>query len=69
MAPTPHTPGPAAMSSTEMMKTVKAELDNAPAGPKKEAARKHFAAAETALKAHNDKECIADLKQAQAALH
>lgn len=69
MSPTPHTPGPAAASGAEMMKTVRAELDNAPAGPKKEAARKHFAAAETALKAHNEKECIADLKQAQAALH
>jgi hypothetical protein len=57
------------MSAAEMMKTVKAECDKAPAGPKKNAAQKHCAAAETALKAHDEKGCMAACKQAQAALH
>ena len=50
---TSSTPGPAATSGAEMMKTVKAECDKAPAGPKKDAALKHYQAAEAALKAHN----------------
>jgi hypothetical protein len=52
-----------------MMKTVKAEWDKAPAGPKKDAAHKHYVAAEAALKAHDEKGCMAACKQAQAALH
>jgi hypothetical protein len=52
----------------DMVKTVKAASDNAPAGPKKDAALKHYQAAEAALKAHNEQGCIAALKQAQAAL-
>jgi hypothetical protein len=55
-----------------MMKTVKAAWDKAPAGPKKDAALKHYQAAEAALKAHNEGGeggCIAALKQARAALH
>ena len=51
-----------------MVKTVKAACDKAPAGPKKDAALKHYQAAEAALKAHNEQGCIAALKQAQAAL-
>ena len=58
----------AATSAAEMMKTVKAECDKAPAGPKKDAALKHCQAAEAALKAHNEQGCISALKQAQAAL-
>ena len=65
MATSP-TPAPAATSGAEMMKTVKAECDKAPAGPKKDAALKHCQAAEAALKAHNEQGCIAALKQAQA---
>jgi hypothetical protein len=61
-------PTPAATSGAEMMKTVKAECDKAPAGPKKDAALKHYQAAEAALKAHNEAGCISALKQAQAAL-
>ena len=57
-----------ATSSAEMMKTVKAECDKAPAGPKKDAALKHYQAAEAALKAHNEAGCTAALKQAQEAL-
>ena len=51
-----------------MMKTVKAEWDKAPAGPKKDAALKHYQAAEAALKAHNERGCIAALKSAGSAL-
>ncbi len=51
-----------------MMKTVKAAWDKAPAGPKKDAALKHYEAAEAALKAHNEEGCKSALKQAQAAL-
>lgn len=51
-----------------MVKTVKAAWDKAPAGPKKDAALKHYQAAEAALKAHNEQGCISALKQAQAAL-
>lgn len=65
---TPPTPAPAAPSGDDMVKTVKAECDKAPAGPKKDAALKHCEAAEAALKAHNEQGCIAALKQAQAAL-
>jgi hypothetical protein len=65
---TSKTPPPAATSGAEMMKTVKAAWDKAPAGPKKDAALKHYHAAEAALKAHNEQGCIAALKQAQAAL-
>jgi hypothetical protein len=52
-----------------MMKTVKAAWDKAPAGPKKDAALKHYQAAEAALKANNEAGCVAALKQAQAALN
>jgi hypothetical protein len=41
----------AATSGAEMMKTVKAAWDKAPTGPKKDAALKHYEAAEGALKA------------------
>ena len=67
MATSP-TPARAATSGAEMMKTVKAAWDKAPAGPKKDAALKHYQAAEAALKAHNEQGCVAALKQAQAAL-
>lgn len=60
-----HRPAPAVTSGAEMMKTVKAAWDKAPAGPKKDAALKHYQAAEAALKAHNEGR-IAALKQAQA---
>jgi hypothetical protein len=52
-----------------MMKTVKAAWDKAPTRPKKDAALKHYHAAEGALKAHNEQGCVAALKQAQAALN
>ena len=65
---TSQKPAPAATSGAEMMKTVNAAWDKAPAGPKKDAALKHYQAAEAALKAHNEQGCVAALKQAQAAL-
>jgi hypothetical protein len=61
-------PGPATTSAAEMMKTVKAEWEKASAGPKRDAAHKHYAAAEAELKANDEKGCLAALKQAQAAL-
>ena len=67
MATSP-TPAPAATSGADMVKTVKAECDKTPAGPKKDAAHKHCQAAEAALKAHDEPGCISALKQAQAAL-
>jgi hypothetical protein len=68
MATSP-TPAPAATSGAEMMKTVKAAWDKAPTGRKKDAALKHYQAAEAALTAHNEQGCVAALKQAQAALN
>jgi len=55
-------------AAAEQMKTVKAVWDKAPSGSKKDAAQKHYAAAETALKAHDDKKCISELNQASQAL-
>jgi hypothetical protein len=52
-----------------MMKTVKAEWNKAAAGPKRDAAHKHYVAAEAAMKAHDQKGCMAALKQGQATLH
>jgi hypothetical protein len=50
------------------MKSVKAAWDKAPAGPKKDAALKHYQAAETAQTAKNDSECVRELAAAQLAL-
>lgn len=52
----------------DKMKTVKAAWDKAPAGPKKDAALKHFQAAEKAQTAKNDAECIRELDAATRAL-
>ena len=43
-----HRPAPAVTSGAEMMKTVKAAWDKAPAGPKKDAALKQAQATERA---------------------
>lgn len=51
------------------LKTVKAACDKAPAGDKKDAAFKHYSAAEKAHKAKNDKECMTELAAAEKALH
>ena len=68
MATTPNT-ATASTSGAEMLKTVKAAWDKAPAGPKKDAALKHYRTAEAALKSHEEAGAVAALKQAEAALH
>lgn len=51
---------------SDKMQSVKATCDNAPAGPKKDAAIKHYQAAEKAHSADNDAETN---KQLDAAAH
>jgi hypothetical protein len=51
-------------STADKMKTVKAAWDKAPAGPKKDAALKHYQAAEKAQTAKNDSECNRELDAA-----
>ena len=67
MATSP-TPAGKPTSGADMLKAVKAEWDKAPAGPKKDAALKHYQTAEAALKAHKEQDCLAACKQAQSAL-
>jgi hypothetical protein len=55
-------------SASEKMKTVKAAWDKAPAGPKKDASLKHYQAAEKAISAKNNAECIKELNAATHAL-
>jgi len=62
MTPDTHLSSKAA----DMMKTCKAACDQAAAGPKKDAAQKHYQAAEKAHAAKNDAEC---LKECSAATH
>jgi hypothetical protein len=54
--------------TADKMKTVKAAWDKAPAGPKKDAALKHYQAAEKAQTAKNDIECNRELAAAEHAL-
>jgi hypothetical protein len=55
-------------NTLDKMKSVKAAWDKAPAGPKKDAALKHYQAAEKAQTAKNDAECIRELDAATHAL-
>lgn len=55
-------------NTTEKMKSVKALWDKAVAGPKKEAAMKHYQAAEKAQAAKNDAECLRARDAAKLAL-
>lgn len=48
-------------SAVEKMRTVKAAWDKAPAGPKKDEALRHYQAAEKALAAKKDADCIKEL--------
>ncbi|MDP3959378.1 MAG: hypothetical protein Q8Q26_04780 [Pseudorhodobacter sp.] len=57
-----------APAPTEQMKTCKAACDKAPAGPKKDAAMMHYAAAEKANIAHNNAECIRECSAVTHAL-
>jgi hypothetical protein len=52
----------------DKMKTVKAAWDKAPAGPKKDAAHKHYQAAEKAHAAKNDADTHKSLNAATEAL-
>ena len=54
--------------TAEKMKSVKAAWDKAPAGPKKDAALKHYQAAEKAHTAKNDAETNKELDAAKHAL-
>jgi hypothetical protein len=53
---------------TDMMKTVKAAWDKAPSGAKKDAALKHYQAAEKAHTANNDTDTRKELDAATHAL-
>jgi hypothetical protein len=55
-------------AAADKMKTVKAAWDKAPAGPKKEAALKHYQAAEKAQTAKDDATVTKELDAATAAL-
>ncbi|SDJ35266.1 hypothetical protein [Lutimaribacter saemankumensis] len=55
-------------TTTEKMKSVKAAWDKAPSGPKKDAALKHYQAAEKAHTAKNDAETNKELEAATQAL-
>jgi hypothetical protein len=50
------------------MKSVKAAWDQSPAGPKKDAALKHYQAAEKAQAADDDTACVRELDAARHAL-
>ena len=57
-----NTPNTSATSAADQMKAVKVAWDKAPAGPKKDIAHKHYVAAEKAMAAKNDVECIRELE-------
>ncbi|MEM7530377.1 MAG: hypothetical protein AAF416_22510 [Pseudomonadota bacterium] len=59
---------PAESKTAEKMTEVKAAWDKAPAGPKKDAALKHYEAAKKAHDAKNDGETNKELDAAQSAL-
>jgi len=59
---------PEVSKTIEKMKSVKATWDKAPAGPKKDAALKHYQAAEKAHTAKNDVETNKELDAAAHAL-
>jgi hypothetical protein len=55
-------------NAAEKLKNVKMAWDKAPSGPKKDAALKHYQAAEKAHTAKNEAECMTECKAAEAAL-
>ena len=59
---------PEAIKTSKKMESVKAAWDKAPAGPKKEAALKHYKAAEKAHTAKNDAETNKELDAVTHAL-
>lgn len=56
------------ISTQDQMKAVKTAWDMAPAGPKKMAALFHYKAAEAAMAAKNDPDCLLALHAASKAL-
>jgi hypothetical protein len=61
-------PAYAAATCADQTKVVKAQWDKAPAGPKKDAAAKHYNAAVAAQKKKDEKTCLSQLNAAAAAL-
>lgn len=61
-------PTPTNENTAAKMKTVKASCENAPAGAKKEAAMKHYQAAEKAQQQKNPAEATRKLEAATLAL-
>lgn len=61
--------GHASVTAAEHIKVVKAAWDKAPAGAKKDAAHTHYAAAEKALQANDEKTAMKALGDAEKALH
>jgi hypothetical protein len=59
---------PETNKTSEKMKSVKTAWDKAPSGPKKDAALKHYEAAEKAHTAKNDAEAHKELDAATKAL-
>jgi hypothetical protein len=55
-------------STADKMQSVKTAWSQSPAGPKKDAALKHFQAAEKAQAANDDAGCIRELDAARHAL-
>ena len=68
MKATPSTTPHKNSGAEDKMKSVKAAWDKAPAGSKKDAALKHYQAAEKAHAAKNDAECMKELDAATHAL-
>jgi len=62
------TPDTQKSAAADKMKSVKAAWDKAPAGPKKDAALKHYKAAEKAHMAKNDAETMKELDAAAHSL-
>lgn len=62
------TPDKKFTTTADKMKSVKAAWDKVPSGPKKDAAKKHYDAAEMAHTAKNDAETNEELDAAKHAL-
>ena len=63
-----NNPNTSATSAKDQLIAVKAAWDKAPAGPKKDAAHKHYLAAEKANASKNEVECIRELESAKKSL-
>jgi hypothetical protein len=61
-------PAFAAATCADQLTMVKAEWDKAPAGPKKDAAEKHYTMAVAAQKKMDEKTCLSELDAAAMAM-